>query len=99
MKKASTLLEHAEALQSRVFELEAAAGVKPKTAAEARDKFLAFVMTKPEVERDLILYAADKMLDAVCSAPHMLNAFALANAELAALHEEGDLVSRVIVPT
>lgn len=79
--------------------LLSAHAVVPKTAAGERDKFLAFVMTKPEAERDLILYAADKLLDAVCSAPHMLNAFALANAELAALHEEGDLVSRVIVPT
>ena len=77
----------------------AAADVKPTTAAEARDKFLAWVMCKPEAERDAILYAADKLLDLVTQQPHMLNALALANAELAALHESGDLASRVIVPT
>ena len=76
-----------------------AAPIKPTTAAEARDKFLAWVMCKPEAERDAILYAADKILDAVTTVPHMLNALALANAELAALHEEGNLISRVIVPT
>lgn len=79
--------------------LKPAADVQPKTAAEARDQFLAFIMAKPEAERDIILYTADKLLDAVMAKPHMLNAFALANAELAALHEEGLLASRVIVPT
>jgi len=79
--------------------MKAAADVKPTTAADARDKFLAWVMCKPEAERDAILYAADKILDAVQTVPHMLNALALANAELAALHEAGDLQSRVIVPT
>ena len=74
-----------------------AADVKPTTAAEARDKFLAWVMCKPEAERDAILYAADKILD-LAQRPHMLNALALANAELAALHEEGLLASRVIAP-
>ena len=76
-----------------------AAAVKPTTAAGARDKFLAWVMCKPEAERDAILYTADKLLDFVVQNPHALNALALANAELAALHESGDLVSRVIVPT
>ena len=79
--------------------IAAADAPAPTTAADARDKMLAFVMAKPEVERDLILYAADKMIDACCGKRHMLNAFALANAELAALHEAGLLESRVIVPT
>ena len=79
--------------------LQPAKDVKPTTAAEARDQFLAFIMAKPEAERDIILYTADKLLDAVMAKPHMLNAFALANAELAALHEEGLLATNVIVPT
>lgn len=98
-------LPNVEALRTDQLlpELEAkgfypAAEMKAATAAEARDKFLAYIMCKPEVERDLILYTADKLLDAVCSTRHMLNAFALANAELAALHEAGLLESRVIVP-
>lgn len=74
-----------------------AADVKPTTAADARDKFLAWVMCKPEDERDAILYAADQLVNLV-KLPHMLYAFTLANAEIAALHESGDLVSRVIVP-
>ena len=73
--------------------------VKPTTAAEARDKFLAWVMAKPEAERDFILYTADKLLDSLLVNPNMLNAFALCNAELAALHEEGLLASRIVVPT
>ena len=82
--------------ESKIF---AAADVKPTTAADARDKFLAWVMCKPEAERDIILHTADKLLGFVAQNPHALNALALANAELAALHESGDLVSRVIVPT
>lgn len=79
-------------------ELVHGADIKPATAAEARDKFLAWIMTKPEAERDAILYAADKLFDLVAGKEHMLNAFALANAELAALHEEGLLTTAIVVP-
>ena len=89
----------ASIMRADLAELFPAAEVKPTTAAEARDKFLAWIMTKPEAERDAILYAADKLLDLVAGKPHMLNAFALANAELAALHEEGLLNTAIVVPT
>lgn len=59
------------------------------TATEARDRLLSRVMNKPKAERDAILLMADKLLDLVTQQPHALNALALANAELAALHEAG----------
>lgn len=68
-----------------------------KTAAKARDDFLAhLVETLPPEQFAVVTHAADKLLDLVMK-PSMLNAFTLVNAELAALHEEGNLSAPEIV--
>ena len=62
-----------------------------KTPIQARGEFLShLIATYPPEQCAEIFYAADKLLDIVCK-PNMLNAFALVNAELTALHLEGNL--------
>jgi len=73
-----------------------------KTPTQARDDFIAHLHATltPEVLAKTFR-AADKLLVAVMQ-PHMLNAFVLVNAELAVLHEEGNLsapeIARVGIP-
>lgn len=72
-----------------------------QTPVEARDDFLKYIGTLPEEQQLLIFSTADKLLTLVTK-PHMLNAFVLANAELAVLHYEGNLtapkIARVGLP-
>lgn len=65
-----------------------------RTPVEARDEFLKHVVL-PAPNAQYIMQQADKLLDIVTK-PGMLHAFALANAELAAMHFEGQLVAPVI---
>lgn len=63
----------------------------PKTPAQARDDFLEHLRATLTPEQQAITFrAADKLLELVVK-PNMLNAFVLVNAELAALHAEGNL--------
>lgn len=62
-----------------------------KSPAEARDEFLNYLIEHYTPEQcAVIFHTADKLLKLVTQ-PLMLNAFALVNAELAALHAEDKL--------
>jgi len=64
-----------------------------KTPRQARDDFLEHLKaTLTPDELAMVLYTADKLLDLVVK-PLALNAFVLANAELAVLHSEGQLTA------
>lgn len=65
-----------------------------RTPVEARDEFLKHVVL-PAPNAKYTMQQADKLLDIVTK-PGMLHAFALANAELAAMHFEGQLVAPAI---
>ena len=62
------------------------------TPRQARDIFLNHLIdTLPPEHLAFVLTHADRLLSLVTSTPLALNAFVLANAELAMLHAEGEL--------